>query len=78
MAKGKPNFSFTENDIKLLKRCIDNPEQYKIEVDNDELWVVDEYADYDCDDYLPHDFSSFGEDFIIGILQYLGCDADWC
>lgn len=65
-------------DRKWLKKCIDNPDKYKIYVDNDDIFVV-EITEEDPDgmDVSPYTFNDFGEEFIVWLLKELGINADF-
>ena len=45
---------------------------YTIKVDNDEIFVVHTDADEEL-----YTFSQYGYEFAKGLLQYIGCDADY-
>ena len=61
------------NDQKWIKKCIDDPETYKIYVDNDDVFVVEVTNDEEC----VYSFSCFGYDLIVVILEYLGANVDY-
>lgn len=68
-----------EKDIKWLQMCLDNPERYKIYVDNDDIFVVEITKDDPdgMESAVMHSFSNFGYDFIVDILNYLGANVDY-
>ncbi len=62
----------SKKDIQMLNKAIKEKDKYNIAVDNDCITVVDKN-----NDEIYEDFDSWGEDFIVDILQYLGADADY-
>lgn len=81
----------SKKDIKLLNKAIIEKDKYKIQVDNDSIILYQvnndsiilyeekeiEDSNEEFDEYYEN-FDSFGEDFIVDLLQYLGADADYC
>ena len=59
------------NDVLWLGKCKEEPEKYRIDVDNDCIFVTDLEQD-EC----VHTFSSFGYEFALELLKYIGCNAD--
>lgn len=57
-----------------IKKCIDNPNKYKIYVDNDEVFVVEITDD---DENTVYSFSRFGYDFIVVLFRYLKCNVSY-
>lgn len=49
------------------------PEEYKIVVDNDSVWV-ESISREDC----VFEFESYGSDFIVQSLSYLGYNIEHC
>lgn len=68
----------TEDD-KWIKKCLDDPERYKIYVDNDDIFVVEvtEAEDDYYGDSIVYSFSCFGYDFVVVLLEYLGANVDY-
>ena len=65
--------SLSKEEIKWLKKTINNDE-YQISVDNDCVFIST--YDPDTDDWeCVFTFDSYGQDFIIQLLNYMGCDA---
>lgn len=60
-----------KTDIEWLEKCKAESERYKIYVDNDCISVTDLEQD-EC----VHTFSSYGYEFALELLQYIGCNAD--
>ena len=63
----------SRNDVKLLNRAIKEKDRYKIVVDNDCITLVDKN-----NEEIYEDFSSYGQDFIVDILQFMETDTDYC
>lgn len=59
------------DDVLWLGKCKGEPEKYRIDVDNDCTSVTDLEQD-EC----VHTFSSYGYEFALELLQYIGCNAD--
>lgn len=59
------------DDVLWLEKCKEEPEKYRIDVDNDCIFVTDLGQD-EC----VHTFSSYGYEFALELLQYIGCNAD--
>ena len=57
-----------------IKKCIDNPNKYKIYVDNDDVFVVEIMDD---DENTVYSFSRFGYDFIVVLFRYLKCNVSY-
>lgn len=57
-----------------IKKCIDNPNKYKIYVDNDDVFVVETTDD---DENTVYSFSRFGYDFIVVLFRYLKCNVSY-
>lgn len=67
-----------KEDRKWIKKCMDEPDRYKIYVDNDDIFVVEiSYEDSDDMSISPYSFSDFGEEFIVWLLKELGINADF-
>lgn len=62
----------SEKDIEWLEKCKNEPEKYKIYVDNDLISVTDVEQDENV-----HDFASFGYEFALDLLNYIGCNAEF-
>lgn len=60
-----------EKDIRWLENCKSEPERYRIDIDNDCVFVTDLEQD-DC----VHTFGTYGYEFALELLQYIGCNAD--
>lgn len=63
----------SRNDVKLLNKAIKEKDKYKIVVDNDCITLVDKN-----NEEIYEDFSSYGQDFIVDILQFMETDTDYC
>jgi len=64
-------YILNNEEIKWLKRCKENPIRYKIEVDNDDVFVTDR-MDNEC----AFTFDNFGQDFIVQLLNTFDINAD--
>lgn len=68
-----------KEDKEWLQKCLDDPERYKIYVDNDDIFVV-EITEEDpdgMDSDVNYSFSNFGDDFALSLLEYLGANVDY-
>lgn len=63
-----------KEDKEWLEKCIQNPDKYKIFVDNDMVFVVDANNDMDGDYYT---FTNFGYDLVYDLLKYLQCNVEF-
>ena len=68
------NMNFSTKDKEWIDKCKNNPNKYKIYVDNDDVSVV---IEKDGEEEAIYSFTNFGYDFIVQILNYIGCNADW-
>lgn len=68
--------NFTEKEAEWLKLCIEDNDKYRLVVDNDSVWVDKNmgYGEFDC----VFTFNDYGQDFIVKILNYIGCNAENC
>ena len=70
-------FYFTEEDKYWFEVVKESPSEYQIIIDNDSIWV-------ETDDNVTgetkciYNFSSYSYEFIHGLLNYLGINADMC
>lgn len=63
--------AMSAKDIEWVEKCKENPERYKIYVDNDCISVCD------CKDGKSvHSFAEYGYYFALQLLRYIGCNAD--
>lgn len=60
----------THEDIELFEKLKDNA--YQAVVDNDIIWVIDGSNEH------VSEFSTYGEDFIIAMFEYMNMYADHC
>ena len=63
-----------KEDKEWLEKCIQNPNKYKIFVDNDMIFVVDAINDMEESYYT---FTNFGYDFVYDLLKYLKCNVEF-
>ena len=55
-----------------LEKCTQQPDKYKVEVDNDAIFVTD-IEENDC----VFSFDDFGYHFALNLLKHIGCNADY-
>lgn len=60
-----------KSDIKWLEKCKTEKEKYRIDVDNDCISVTDLEKEESI-----YDFSSYGYEFALELLRYIGYNAD--
>ena len=65
---------FTQEDNDWLKRVQEMDYKYKIVIDNDAIWVETLGEDNEC----VYTFSSYGYEFIYGLLHDMGINAKIC
>ena len=63
--------NMSKKDIEWLEKCKAEPERYKIYVDNDCVSVTDLEQDEDI-----YAFRTYGYEFALELLQYMGCNAN--
>lgn len=68
--------SFTSEDIAWFENVKSFPSLYQIIIDNDSIWV--ETDGENSETVCVYNFSSYGYDFIYGLLDHLGINADMC
>ena len=61
----------SDNDVKWIDLCESLNKKFKIIVDNDEVCVVDTATNEEV--YI---FTEFGRQFALGLLRYIGCNAE--
>ena len=61
-------------DKHWLIKCINNPKRYKIYVDNDDIFIVDQDSE---EEEVLYSFDNFGYDFIVDLLKFLQCNVDY-
>ena len=62
----------TKEEREWLRKIKDNP-SYKIVVDNDSIWI-----DGLIEDDMVFEFQSYGQDFIVDMMNELGYFAEHC
>ncbi|MDD3032892.1 MAG: hypothetical protein PHF88_02900 [Candidatus Pacebacteria bacterium] len=67
---------FTDEDKYWFDRVKETPSEYQIIIDNDSVWVETDNINGETE--CIYDFSSYGYEFIYGLLNYLGINADMC
>lgn len=70
--------NFNEEEIEWL-RMATRYNSYHIEVDNDCVWI-EQYHDDDYGQWTEEvfTFDDYGQDFIVKLLNYIGCYAEPC
>lgn len=61
-------------DKQWLIKCINNPKRYKIYVDNDDIFIVNQDSK---EEEVLYSFDNFGYDFIVDLLNFLQCNVDY-
>ena len=61
----------TLDEILWLENCVEEPERYRIDVDNDSVWVTDIEKD-EC----VFTFNGYGWEMNTALLRYIGCNAE--
>ena len=61
----------SDNDAKWIDLCESLNKKFKIIVDNDKAYVVDTTTDEEF-----YTFSEYGLQFAVGLLRYIGCNAE--
>lgn len=76
---------FTKEEKEWIEKCKnDNSGRYEISVDNDCVWVSEEQdrKEFEDDDWVEYEtaftFNDYGQDFIVNLLKYIGCNAEYC
>ena len=66
----------SKNEIKWLQLAIEDNNKYHISVDND-LISIDECIDEENDEWdSVLVFDNYGQDLIVQLFNYIGCNAD--
>lgn len=68
---------FTDEDKYWFELVKESPSEYQIIIDNDSVYVETDDAD-SHETICVYTFNSFGYDFIYGLLNYMGINADYC
>lgn len=61
----------SDNDAKWIDLCESLNKKFKIILDNDEVYVVDTATNEHV-----YTFTEFGRQFALGLLRYIGCNAE--
>ena len=67
---------FTEEDKYWFNAVKETPSEYQIIIDNDSVWVETDNINGETE--CIYGFSSYGYEFIYGLLNHLGINADMC
>lgn len=68
---------FTEREVDMLTLATKHPDEYRIIVDNDSIWLermIDEDSDEDC---FVDNFNTFGCEFAYELLKHIGCNVEY-
>ena len=60
-----------EFEFEWILKCVDEKERYRIDVDNDCVFVTDIEKE-EC----VFEFNHYGWEFVIDLLRYIGCNAE--
>jgi hypothetical protein len=66
---------FTEEDKKWFKVLQENPNKYKVIIDNDSVHIDKISED---EDGYTYTFNSYGYEFIHALLNHMGFNAEYC
>ena len=61
----------SEIEILWLEKCRTSKDRYRIDVDNDSVFVTDLSIE-EC----VFEFNSYGWEMVLDLLRYLGCNAE--
>ena len=61
----------TVEELGWLYRCQKDPKQYRVDVDNDSVFVTDTDLE-EC----VFEFNSYGWEMVVELLRYIGCNAE--
>jgi hypothetical protein len=67
---------FTEEDKYWFEIVKETPSEYQIIIDNDSVWIETDNINgvTEC----IYTFNSYGYEFIYGLLNHIGINADYC
>ncbi len=65
---------FTQEDHDWFKRAWEMPEQFKIIIDNDSVWIDTIEEEPEC----VYTFSCYGYEFIHALLNDMGINVEMC
>lgn len=63
---------FNSVEKEWLKKCIQHPNKYRVDVDNDAIFVTDTKEE-EC----VFSFDDYGYYFAVNLLKHIGCNADY-
>ena len=67
---------FSENELDWIRLSIEDNNKYHISVDNDCI-SIDECIDEKNDEWdSVYVFENYGQDLIVQLFNYIGCNAD--
>jgi len=62
---------FNKEEIMWIIKCQENPERYRVDVDNDDISITDLKEEESI-----FTFTEFGYEFIVQFLTYIGINAE--
>ena len=67
---------FNEPEVLWIFKAISDHDRYRISVDNDYI-SIDECIDEENDEWdSAYVFDNYGQDLIVQLFNYIGCNAD--
>lgn len=69
---------FTQEDHDWFEKVSFFPEQYKVVIDNDCIWVENIVTEVEDEPECLYTFSSYGYYFIHAVLNDMGINAEFC
>ena len=70
------NNSFNKEELEWLQLAIEDNSKYRIAVDNDcisiDECIYEENDEWEC----AYTFFNYGQDLIVQLFNYIGCNAD--
>lgn len=67
--------TLTKQEKNYLDLVKEKKDLYRISVDNDAVWVdvfIEDEKEWEC----CFTFDNYGQDFIVQLLNYIGCNAE--
>ena len=61
----------TKHEVDWIERCRRMPDYYRVDVDNDSVFVTDTELDK-----CVFEFNSYGWAMVLELLRYIGCNAE--
>lgn len=71
--------NLSKEEIEWLELAIEHNGTYHLVVDNDCVWIEQFGEDAGYDDWHEvFTFDNYGQEFIVQLLNYIGCHAEMC